>query len=118
MNGKLSLFYLIFLLISTIAVGQDQGGISGYIARKGNKKAIAYANVAVVNAATGGVSKGTVSGNDGQFIISPLNPGMYTVQVTYLGFKPEITEGIYVETGRMTDMDTIFITRLLNEIIV
>lgn len=112
-----ALFYLFILLfVSAIAVGQDQGGISGCIARKGNGNAIGYANVAVLNTTTGGVSNGTISGNNGQFVINFLDPGVYTIQITYLGFEPTRKEDIYVDAGRITDIDTIFIHRLLNEI--
>ncbi len=41
----------------------------------------------------------------GQYRVTPLNPGTYTIQVESAGFKKEVRSGVVLEVGAVTEVD-------------
>lgn len=81
MNKK---FFLSFFLILFAAVSFSQVTMSGKIIDKGNNDPMSYVNVALFK--DGKLAKGTMSNDDGVFTIEHIAPGLYTVQVSFMGY--------------------------------
>ncbi|MDO7850635.1 TonB-dependent receptor domain-containing protein [Hymenobacter convexus] len=75
------------------------GRLTGTVTDAGTGKPIAYASVAVLNAAGSPVS-GAVCGDDGAFVLPGLAPGTYALRISFLGYQDLTRAGIVVpETG-------------------
>ncbi|MGI4744129.1 MAG: TonB-dependent receptor domain-containing protein [Janthinobacterium lividum] len=59
---------------------------------------IAYASVAVLNAAGAPVSGGAC-GSDGKFVLAGILPGSYTVSVRFLGYQDLLRPGVTISEG-------------------
>src|SRR5258708_26765825 len=59
------------------------------------------ATVSVENPATGFTSS-TTANSSGDFTLSGLNPGHYTVTASAAGFKKQVQTDVLVEVGKMT----------------
>ncbi len=79
------------------------GKISGKIIDTETKESIPFANVIVTK---DGVQRGgTVSDFDGNYTISPLVPGDYDVEVSYVGYAPYKIQGVVVKFETTTRLD-------------
>ena len=75
------------------------GRLTGTVTDGSTGKPIAYASVAVLNAAGNPVSGG-VCGDDGAFVLPGLAPGAYALRIRFLGYQDLTRPGIVVpETG-------------------
>ena len=84
----------LFISVVTTAFGQ-QAIIKGSVFNKNNNQRIPFANVAVQ-----GTTKGVVADESGNFEISNLSPGLYNLQVSFVGFKTLTVFEIEVTTSR------------------
>ncbi len=76
------LLILLSLLTSNILFGQT-GVIQGKTTNAFNKETIPFAVIAIE-----GTTIGTTSDENGDYILSNLEPGMYNLKVNFIGFKP------------------------------
>lgn len=83
---KSNYFLPFFLLLSINLFSQQKHAIKGTVIDKGDRSPISYANVLVK-----GTTIGTLTDSIGNFSIDNLLPGPYTLQVSFLGYKTEIT---------------------------
>ena len=86
MYRKLLISYII--LLSQICFGQDNK-LEGEIFDKSNKSPLIFANIILE-----GTIYGAASDKEGRFSIENIDPGIYTIVATYMGystFKQEIT---------------------------
>lgn len=91
------------ILFSLTGVLAQTGKISGKIIDTETKESIPFANVIVSKE---GLQKGgTVSDFDGNFTISPLVPGEYDVEVSYVGYAPYKIQGVVVKFETTTRLD-------------
>ncbi len=101
---------LIYLLgISTLAA-KEVTKISGKVLdQKG--QAVPYANIALIQAAAGGLVDGAVSNEDGEFLIETLKTGEVKLVISSIGFTAfesttfELTPGLIKEMGTITIED-------------
>src|SRR4026209_135346 len=84
----------LFISITTAAFGQ-QAIIRGIVFNKIDNQRIPFANVAVQGTTTGVVADGS-----GNFEINNLSPGLYNLQVSFVGFKTLTVFEIEVTTSR------------------
>jgi len=66
--------------------------------------AIPGAAVTVTNEATG-IAREVQSNEAGQYRVTPLNPGTYTVQVSTDGFKTQVRSGVVLEVASVLEVD-------------
>ena len=94
---------LISLLISISIKAQDTtGNIAGKITDKEyNNEPLAFANVILV-----GEEKGTTTDMDGLYNIGNLQPGIYTVEFSYVGYETITIPNVKVEAGKVTEVNT------------
>ncbi|MBK5721882.1 TonB-dependent receptor [Dysgonomonas sp. Marseille-P4677] len=81
--------YSIIFLLLIVSVGifaQQKHSIKGSVIDKGDRLPVSYASVIIK-----GTTIGTQTDSTGYFSISNLNPGAYTLQVSFIGYKTEIT---------------------------
>ncbi len=95
--------YLMVVLIfaSTVAFGQANfGEIRGKVIDKSTKKALDYAEIVVRKEGIG--KGGGLSDENGNYTIKPLEPGEYTVEVSYVGYNTNQVGGVVVTGNNIT----------------
>ncbi len=95
------LFLLLFIGVTGTAIAQV-GGISGTVLDNNKEPLIG----AFVEVKQGGIKKlGTVTDVDGTYILKPLNPGSYEVEVKSATFKTKVVKGVSVAPDRNTTLN-------------
>jgi len=85
---------IVSFFILTSCFGQDLK-ISGVVLDKLTSNPIAFANISLV-----GESKGAVTDSDGEFEIKKIAPGIYNLQVSFIGYKTKILYEIELTNSR------------------
>lgn len=80
--------------------GNTTGTISGYVIDKKTGETLVGASILI-----DGTIKGTVSGFDGHFEISGVQPGTYDLKITFVSYTPTILEKIKVEPVKNTQLN-------------
>jgi len=92
-------FFLLCSLVPFLILSQG-AQVNGRVYNELNNKAIAFATVKVV-----GSQIGTVSGEDGSFIITNIEPGVYSFRVTAMGYKPFYINEVTVTKNRIESLE-------------
>ena len=95
---KHRLLFLVLLITIKMAELQAQspkGIISGTVADHLTKEPIIGASIAVT-----GTTFGTQTGRNGEFTINNLEPGNYSLKITYIGYNPSMKNDIIVNSAR------------------
>lgn len=89
------------MALCLVANAQSQlGELRGKIIDAKTKKPLDYASITLE---LNGIVKATkLSDDEGEFIIKPLQPGEYTVKVTYSGYQNAVTTGVIVISDQIT----------------
>ncbi len=90
------LFTLLCFLLATSASAQT-GSIVGTVVDMGKDETLVGASVIIE-----GTFKGTITDFDGKFKLENLEPGIYSVQASFISYKPTILDGIRVEANKTT----------------
>lgn len=104
------------LLFFTAQVLVAQTGvIRGKVYNKINNEPVPFANIAVQ-----GTTTGAVADDNGNYIISNLNPGLYNLETSFVGFKKLIMYEIQVTLARpaIVDFELEEETKKLEEVVV
>lgn len=75
----------------------QNGVIKGTVKDKNSNESIIGANILIV-----GTETGTSTDIDGNYIIEGLKPGIYSIQVSYIGYEPQSLSEIEVQGARPT----------------
>lgn len=95
------LAFLMFTVVLSIAASAQSGGtIKGKMIDKVTNEPLPFANVVVFKG--GAQVAGTMTDFDGNYSISALTPGSYTIQASYVGYQPIKLEGVVVNDGKIT----------------
>jgi outer membrane receptor for ferrienterochelin and colicin len=78
-------------LLAILPATKSEGNIKGIIVERKSGKPLAGANVIIV-----GKTMGAATGPDGQFLISKLPMGVYTIEASMIGFKSKRIENIII----------------------
>lgn len=95
--GLLSLF---ILLSSMPVFGQGKGTISGKITDKANNEELIGANVLVI-----GTTTGSSSDIDGNYSIKNIEPGSYTLKISYVSYQSMVIENVKVNSNEITSLN-------------
>ena len=88
----------LFLLLNTLAFGQ-QGTLVGKVVDKKTKEGVIGATVLV----TGSIQAAPVD-LDGSYRL-PLDPGTYSITMTYVGYAPLVFPGVVIKSGQETTLN-------------
>ena len=83
--------YVIISLILFQSLSHSEGTISGNIIDKTNQLPLEGANISVV-----GTIKGVISDKNGDFLVSELENGFYSISVSYMGYESKFVADIWV----------------------
>lgn len=103
---KLYFALVVLIAASVAAFAQNQSGtIKGVVSDKDSKtkEPIPFANVIVEQG--GAQLLGTSTDFDGIYTLKPLNPGKYTVKVSYVGYQPIQINDVLVTANTITFLD-------------
>lgn len=91
--------FIFFSLLSQVTLAQT-GTLKGKVVNKINNDPIPFATVVLT-----GTGKGITTEEDGSYVFTDLTPGLYSIEVSFLGFKNAYTNDIQVNTVRPTYLD-------------
>ena len=119
-NFFIQLSFLLVLAWSQVASAQvTTSSLTGKVTSDKGEELIGVTVVAT-NLPTG-TKRGTGTEPDGRFTIPNLAPGgPYEVTVTYVGFKPQTVDGVFLTLGNSTKLNFVLATEAqqLNEVVV
>jgi len=91
------------MMIVLVANAQSGGTIKGKMIDKATGEPLPFANVVIFKG--GAQVAGTMTDFDGNYSVSALTPGSYTIQASYVGYQPIKMEGVVVNDGKITFAD-------------
>ena len=120
-------------LLSTVALAQDPAGVQENVPQKGTgrisgsvidsdtNQPVEFANVALINPATGKPVDGSVCDDKGKFVINKVAEGTFNVAVSFIGYETQTVNGIKVDKHGDVNMGLIKLgtaTKVLQEVVV
>ncbi|MGV3508203.1 MAG: outer membrane beta-barrel protein, partial [Sphingobacteriaceae bacterium] len=98
--------YIAVLLILTFntVLAQSPATVRGQILDLSTKKPIDFANIALVNSASGQTTKTAQSDLQGKFTITGITAGSYSLKISFLGYKPFVKDSINVSENVQIDL--------------
>lgn len=91
---------IVLLLLTTAGAIAQTGAIRGKILDKATKEPLPFASV--VAEMNGTQVGGSQSDFEGEYTIKPLQPGLYTLKVTYVGYTDLVITGVLVSNDKIT----------------
>ena len=92
---KRILLFIVILLFSTSLLAQQVQTIRGHVIDKESKTPLPGATVVLLDVEP---LTGTVTDNDGNFRLDKVALGRQGIQVSYIGYKPAVFQGIIVNS--------------------
>lgn len=100
---KAIILIAVLIGISSCLIGQS-GAIYGKVLDKDGP--LIGANVVVVG---GGSTSGISAGSGGNFVVKPLNAGLYNVEISFVGYKTIKVVGVNVYNNKITYLDDVYL---------
>lgn len=96
-SPKFLLFLILQLITIQLLAQSGTGSISGVVKDKGTGETMPAVNVIV-----SGTLKGASSGPNGEFLITGLSPGKYSVIFSFISYQSVTVDGVLVKAGETT----------------
>lgn len=112
---NLLVLFTSFLFIHSV---HGQGQIQGKLVDEANQP-IAYANVLLLKTQDSSFVKGSISSEDGNFVIEEIQPGNYMVQFSMMGYEIQFTTSKEINSNQELNLETIILeedSQVLDEI--
>lgn len=90
----------ILISMSASSVLAQTGEIAGTVTDAGTGEPLPGVNVVIA-----GSTQGTATDNDGSYEIAGLEPGIYDVQASFIGYQSQIIEDVVVEEGEVATVN-------------
>lgn len=90
---------IIVFLMSASAFSQSKGSITGKVIDKTSSEELIGANILVA-----GTNFGASTDIDGNYVINNLEPGMYSIKISYISYKTLIVEKVTVNPNQATTL--------------
>lgn len=94
---KFQLFFGFLLIISFELVFAQKGSITGVVVDRETNQTIVGANVVIT-----GTFTGTSTNLDGEYELKNLNPGTYSLTVSFISYQTDTVKNIVVKPGQTT----------------
>jgi hypothetical protein len=91
---------LFFLLLISLGLFSQTGGVTGEIVNEISNEPIPFANLIIR-----GTNIGTATDIDGKFSLKGLTPGFIQLEVSVLGYRPLVSQEINIISSRTTSFD-------------
>lgn len=102
------------MFIASFSYSQSIGSLSGYIYCNNDKKPIPGAQVYVE---TNNGKVGTITDSLGHFTIKPLNPGHYSLNISYVSYQKIQMKDIVVRSDYDTHIEDVYlVTEMMDEV--
>jgi len=108
-NGRASILILILVPISFLFIcmmsyvnAAETGKITGQLTDVRTGQPIVGASVMIV-----GTRRGAMTDFDGQYVISGLRPGIYTLNISHLDYETVTIEGVVVSLDTVRNEDSL-----------
>jgi hypothetical protein len=98
--GLSNILVFIFSFRAILAQSSGMGIIEGKVTEAASNKPVPFANVVIY-----GTTTGTLTDEDGYFIIKGLEPGYIRLAATSIGFDPYISEEFYLTNAKKVRID-------------
>lgn len=99
--------FMVLALISLSLGSQGQSSISGKLRDTITGEPLSFASVALYQQADSSLVSGSISSEDGSFLISQLEAGKYYLEAQFLGYEKKILEGIHLERDHQLMLEAI-----------
>lgn len=128
MQTKILLAVILQFLLFSFSSAQTAVTVSGIIKDKKTKSALPFVNVVLKTEKDSIFVSGTISNEEGRFSLTKVKPGNYSIDVSFVGFKPQkqelfvgnLTEFLDLKTieieEKYTELNEVFVTAKTNEI--
>ncbi len=120
LSSRFSLAIFLFIWLAGMAgltapAAAQTGTLTGRVLEDGTSQSIPGANILIEGAA-----QGAVTDSAGQYTISGVEPGTYTVRASFIGYGDETRQGVEVEAGGTTTVNFVMQQEAtgLNEVVV
>ncbi len=103
------------------AAQKGNARIAGSVVDADNNLPVEFANVALVDPATGKPVDGSVCDDKGHFIINKVAEGKYTVSISFIGYETQTIENIVIEKRGDVNLGIVKLatsSKILNEVVV
>jgi outer membrane receptor protein involved in Fe transport len=101
------------VLVPAVSFGQQATAVvAGRLLHAAGGAPIGFASVVVENAASGQQLSGTLTGENGRFLIQGLAPGAYKIRISILGFQPADADVLVSPLNQSYDLGDIRLPRL------
>lgn len=101
-TGMKTTILLAVLIGISSSLAAQSGTIHGNVFSGENDEPMFAVNVSVIEGST---KTGASTDYDGKFIIKPLNPGIYSIMISFIGYDSIIVRGIKVYSDKITFID-------------
>lgn len=103
------LLILLFWFLISIN-GFSQSAINGSVLDVTDKSPVEYASVAIFSALDSSLVAGSITGQDGKFLISNLKPDNYFLKVSFLGYEPYTLSNLVVGKEEALELAALLIS--------
>jgi outer membrane receptor for ferrienterochelin and colicin len=94
-NGLQGLVLALFISLEALAQTGNRGTLEGRVFNSDNNEPVPFANVVIW-----GTTAGTVTDEEGRFVLNNVEPGFIKLAATSIGFGNSFTEEIYVTNAK------------------
>ena len=88
-NARRLIFFLTVLLFSTTLIFSQNAQIEGRISDKETGESVPFATISLYDNSFDSLISGTISNDNGTFLIDKLNTGEFNVIVSFIGYNPD-----------------------------
>jgi len=103
-------FLFQFIFISAILAQMPSFSIKGVVKEKQSNAIMEYATVTLYKSNDNSIVSGVVTDFDGNFLIENIKPGVYDLEISFIGFEPKMIENIsFDKTSPVKDLGVIYL---------
>lgn len=108
-------------VLTTLHDSQPKGNskITGTVTDSLTAEPVAYSTVSLINRETGKVTDGTMAGDKGEFTLTQVAAGEYTVLISFVGYQDKRITDVKILKGKNTELGNILLqvnARTLEEV--
>jgi iron complex outermembrane receptor protein len=105
-SGKTALGLLVAsMMLMSSALSAQNASLNGKVTDSATGDVLIGANVVVKASTAGGSNTGGATNADGMYQVSGIQPGMYIITVTYIGYTQKSVSAVNLEAGQALEMD-------------